>query len=85
MLTTSTTEVLFPGVDDFIFPLFDDASRFTKLSAFQTEILGQFDDRFQPKLRFSIAAIDMNMFASLLLRKKEKPKSFVEENGRAHS
>ena len=58
--TTSPAEVLFPSVDDFIFPVFYDALNFSKLLTLQAVIVCQFYDRFQPKLRFAVAAPTRN-------------------------
>ena len=75
--TTSTAEVLFPSVDDFIFAFFNNALNFAQLLTLQTVIVGQLYCRLQPKLCLAIAAINMDMLAALLLRKEEKPEALL--------
>ena len=85
MLTTSTAEVLLPSVNDFIFALFYYALNLPKLLARQAVILRQFDARLQPKLRFPVGGVDVDVPSALLFGKEEKAKAFMSEDGRTHS
>lgn len=72
MPTTSTAEVRFPTVDDFISVFFYHALNFSKLFGRQAVILGQLKIGFQPELCLTVAAVYMNVYPPLLAGEKEK-------------
>jgi len=65
----------------FLYNFFDLSYPFAR----QAIIMGRGDLRFQPKLSFPIAAVNMNMHARLFSGEKEKSVTFLPKNGRAHN
>ena len=61
MLVTSGAEMCFPGASELIVVSLDDLFDFPELTGGKMQVLGQLNLWFQPELRFSISAMDVNV------------------------
>jgi hypothetical protein len=67
---TSTIEMGFPRVADFILMLQDQSKSARDAPPTQTVILRQLNSRLQPELRFTLCVIDMHVHPCLFREKK---------------
>jgi hypothetical protein len=84
MFVTSTSEVVFPGVDKFMVVLLNQCRNFVQLQQVVAFILDLFNFRFKPELGFPFSGHDMHVHARFFARKEKEAVTFLPEYGWAH-
>jgi hypothetical protein len=81
---TSAGEVLGPSAADFIKVLLNQTLSLGDLLRLQAEVRSQLHIRINPKLRFAIGVLNVDVTASLLAREEVESKSLGSKNRWTH-